>query len=1126
MAPDADAVVVPAGEYPIEIADLGPVEPADGAADELQGDLDVRGPLTIEGDGRAAVELTGKGDYTILHVHRAGKLTLRGVFVHDSGAVGATTGACVYNEGELSVDDSAFRDCITAIKTDGPVVVTDSYFAGNESTGGGAIETHYARGTVVVERSRFVRNKATAGGAISSDFGAVRVSDSSFEANSATGGGAIDVANAPLLVERSSFQANEATGGAAIEFDGQASDAPVTIKDSSFEANLSRTPSGGGLILGRRGTVVNTTIDAPAGNLSGAIIAGGAIRLDHVTLAGGGLVVGGGTADVHSSLLVGARCTGIVVSRGTNVVSDSDCPLMPQPSDRLDVVAPLLPMADNGGPTRSRLPDMSAGAHPAVDGADPDGCPATDQRGYARPAGAGCDVGAVEVGAAPPARTATPTATTSYSTPGAATPSPTRPWNPPTVTPVPADRLPDRLELTAQMGGALADMVLWGTSGAVLAGPELRVVDVTDPDAPRVTGRLSFDRLGLALAGPTEDGMVLALLEGSPPELVEVKVAFTPRPTVWRRWRLPEPPPPTHPWTPDWPVTRSADLAMVGQRVYAAWTTPFGDAPYLLLYVLDLAAPNPTWNVVNSRRCECSAVVDLAVTPTRAFLVFRPNSTWSEFTTDRVAVVGLDSQTDGLLSENGVAPLVAIAARDETAWAIGQRVRGLPPPSGYARPNRVMTIDAADATKPRVASTTPLTPTIPLQGAALSGDRLWLVAGADVTRPGESALLALDVTVPDAPAVLGRPVALGAYARVVAAAGDRVAVGDAGGWLRMVAADGEQATARGELAGLGPVFEVAFDGPRLYAAGEAGAASLSIVGLDDPSAPRLVSAWGRDHRRLGQGYPIGVAAAGNTVWVADGTGAYAVDVADPAAPKPAGHWLEAAVDVAVDGDTAWLIGMARGAAGAMELHAVAADGRTAASRGPFAPRESLMSITFGDDHILYAATLNGTVVGLAPEGEGAPRFLAALDPSQSLRGARGPGMFNLPCCYGQVAVSDGIGLAAFANATFFRAGASGPGDVLASVAGPSGQVEGAAMDDGRVVLAAGGDGVGLIDARDASRPVIRGWTDTPGRAHRVAVDGPWVYVADGAGGLRVYRAVVDAAPRPVARAWLPWGGRP
>lgn len=240
----------------------------------------------------------------------------------------------------------------------------------------------------------------------------------------------------------------------------------------------------------------------------------------------------------------------------------------------------------------------------------------------------------------------------------------------------------------------------------------------------------------------------------------------------------------------------------------------------------------------------------------------------------------------------------------------------------------------------------------------------------------------------------------------------------------------------------------------------------------------------------------------------------------------AGHWLEAAVDVAVDGDTAWLVGMARGATGAMELHAVAADGRTAAARGPFAPRESLMSITFGDDHILYAATLNGTVVGLAPEGEGAPRFLAALDPSQSLRGARGPGMFNLPCCYGQVAVRDGVGLAAFANATFFRAGANGPGDALASVAGPSGQIEGAAMDDGRVVLAAGGDGVGLIDARDASRPVIRAWTDTPGRAHRVAVDGAWVYVADGAGGLRVYRAVVDAAPRPVAQVWLPWGGRP
>ena len=50
-------------------------------------------------------------------------------------------------------------------------------------------------------------------------------------------------------------------------------------------------------------------------------------------------------------------------------------------------------LADNGGPTLTHL--LEAGS-PAIDAANGAVCPATDQRGVARPQGAGCDVGAVE----------------------------------------------------------------------------------------------------------------------------------------------------------------------------------------------------------------------------------------------------------------------------------------------------------------------------------------------------------------------------------------------------------------------------------------------------------------------------------------------------------------------------------------------------------------------------------------------------------------------------------------------------------------------------------------------------------------------------------------------------------
>ena len=55
---------------------------------------------------------------------------------------------------------------------------------------------------------------------------------------------------------------------------------------------------------------------------------------------------------------------------------------------------PLLgPLADNGGPTLTHA--LGVGS-PAIDSADAGACPATDQRGVARPQGAGCDVGSFE----------------------------------------------------------------------------------------------------------------------------------------------------------------------------------------------------------------------------------------------------------------------------------------------------------------------------------------------------------------------------------------------------------------------------------------------------------------------------------------------------------------------------------------------------------------------------------------------------------------------------------------------------------------------------------------------------------------------------------------------------------
>ena len=85
-----------------------------------------------------------------------------------------------------------------------------------------------------------------------------------------------------------------------------------------------------------------------------------------------------------------------LTSLGYNVTSDSSCGLDAGPSDLPETDPGVGPLADNGGPTLTRLPQP---ASPALDRAD---CSVAatitaDQRGVSRPQGSACDSGSVEV---------------------------------------------------------------------------------------------------------------------------------------------------------------------------------------------------------------------------------------------------------------------------------------------------------------------------------------------------------------------------------------------------------------------------------------------------------------------------------------------------------------------------------------------------------------------------------------------------------------------------------------------------------------------------------------------------------------------------------------------------------
>jgi hypothetical protein len=149
-----------------------------------------------------------------------------------------------------------------------------------------------------------------------------------------------------------------------------------------------------------------------------------------------------------------------LLSRGYNVARDGSCELSAT-GDLANRDPLLAPLADNGGPSPSH--SLLPGS-PAFDGVNPSACPSTDQRGAPRPAGRACDVGAVELGAVPPAvpsewplpprpvapsekwrkswpcvwPTASPTASATPAPPTPMPPGPTDTVTSPTATPVSA----------------------------------------------------------------------------------------------------------------------------------------------------------------------------------------------------------------------------------------------------------------------------------------------------------------------------------------------------------------------------------------------------------------------------------------------------------------------------------------------------------------------------------------------------------------------------------------------------------------------------------------------------------------------------------------------------------------
>jgi hypothetical protein len=224
--------------------------------------------------------------------------------------------------------------------------------------------------------------------------------DTSIDANGATWGGGL-YNTGTLEVRRSTIADNIAysvsdpywfggLGGGVLNAGATAS---ASIVSSTIDANIAYY-QGGGIANG-------------GNDLGGDFATGGSVTLTASTIAanqagfGPGISRDGGTFTVLGSILDNedADCMGTISSGGYNLASDATCTSFVQVGD-VQSMDPLLgPLADNGGPTFTRLPGVGSLARDAIPSGTAslcDGAVPTDQRGIARPQGSACDRGSVE----------------------------------------------------------------------------------------------------------------------------------------------------------------------------------------------------------------------------------------------------------------------------------------------------------------------------------------------------------------------------------------------------------------------------------------------------------------------------------------------------------------------------------------------------------------------------------------------------------------------------------------------------------------------------------------------------------------------------------------------------------
>jgi CSLREA domain-containing protein len=373
------------------------------------------------------------------------------------GNVEPDAGGGIYNSGTLTVMNSVISGNRGSLgggiyNNGGTVTVTNSTISDNnalivttEQDGGGGIRN---TGTLTITDSTISDNEALSGGGIFSSSGTLTVINTTITGNIVTSneitgiggaaGGGIFQDGGTSTVMNSTVTANSADYGGGIHNSGIHISSEMTITDSTISGNTVNS-GGGGINNGDIMTITNSTISGNSSKWTGGITNSGTLTMTNSTISGNsavgtdgfpshggisnfgsltvtsstisgntannlgsGILISGGTVSLRNTIVSGNSPANCIVTNttitddGNNLEDNTTCGWGTS-NGSLSNTDPLLgALVNNGGHTKTMA--LLSGS-PAIDAGNDANCPATDQRGGARPQGSHCDIGAYESGA-------------------------------------------------------------------------------------------------------------------------------------------------------------------------------------------------------------------------------------------------------------------------------------------------------------------------------------------------------------------------------------------------------------------------------------------------------------------------------------------------------------------------------------------------------------------------------------------------------------------------------------------------------------------------------------------------------------------------------------------------------